>query len=251
VTIRACSSIQVLVYGYDGSVRAVRVLSDDTVNTLKNRYNIKHRGKQTSMWAQQYQRFSFGDRQLQDEDRLCEVGITDGDTVKEARGGLLGGFAKQGMAVQPTKGLSESFADISQPGEVVQWAEHGPEWLQCAAGLCLEGVCTNTTCEASYKTVIMNYGFMDFDLLRDNCSHNLELVCPMCDEFVKATTCGMNRCLWRMTGVKAGSNLTISTPWETVGNYYYSFTEQPSVEWTRLLIQVYTTLLLKYIVVSG
>eukprot|EP00953_Heterococcus_sp_UTEX-ZZ885_P019682 10987-Heterococcus_DN1.PRE.4 len=238
VIIRACSNIQVLVHGHDGSVRAVRVLSDDTVNTLKNRYNIKHRGKQTSMWAQQHQRFSFGDKQLQDKDCLCDVGITDGDTVKESRGGLLGGFAKQSMAVQPTKGLSESFADISQPGEVIQWCDDAPEWLHCNTGLCLEGVCTNTDCEACSKVVVMNYGFMDFDLLRDNSLHNLELVCPMCDEFVKATSCGMNRCLWRMTGVKAGSNLTISTPWDCVGNYYYSFTEQPSVEWTRLLIQL-------------
>jgi hypothetical protein len=47
----------------------------------------KHRGKHTSMWAQLYQCFGVGDKQLQDKDQLCEVGITDGDTGKELRGG--------------------------------------------------------------------------------------------------------------------------------------------------------------------
>eukprot|EP00953_Heterococcus_sp_UTEX-ZZ885_P019681 10987-Heterococcus_DN1.PRE.3 len=67
------------------------------------------------------------------------------------------------------------------------------------------------------------------------------LKCPMCRKFVKATTCGLNNCVWRMTGIKAGSDVTISTKYTTVGDHYYTFKEAPSVKWTRLLIQVRDT----------
>jgi hypothetical protein len=85
----------------------------------------------------------------------------------------------------------------------------------------------------------MNFGIEDFDLMRDNNSHSTtKLKCPMCKEFIKATTCGLNRCVWRMTGIKAGSHVTIATEYTTVGNHYYTFKETPSVEWRHLLIQV-------------
>jgi hypothetical protein len=86
----------------------------------------------------------------------------------------------------------------------------------------------------------MTYGIEDFDLMLDNNSYSTnKLKCPLCKEFVKATTCGLNNCVWRMTGMKAGGSVTITTKYTTVDNHYYTFRETPSVEWTRLLIQVY------------
>jgi hypothetical protein len=238
VEVKVCSVIQVLVQSAL-SVRAITVRADDTVKILRSKYNnLVSAGKRVSMYTQLYQRFSFGNKQLADSGVLCSAGITDGGTVNVAYGGLLGGCAKRNMSALPTKGVSERFADVSEPGVMQNWAKTAPKWSECAPGLCLEGVCTNIECEARFKQVVLNSGFKAFDLVRDNNTNTPELKCPMCQEFVKAQSCGMNNCVWRMAGMKAGSKIVTSTLWERVGDYYYSFKQQPAVEWTRLLIEV-------------
>jgi Ubiquitin family len=227
VDVRICSVIQVLVRSAAG-VQATTVRADDTGRTLKNKYNLVKNIRSLSV---QVQRFSYGGQQLADSSILCNVGITDGDTVNVTYGGLLGGCVNKFAG-------SATFADVSAPGVILQWSKTAPRWRWAQPGLCLEGVCTNKNCGATSR-LVMNYGIKDFDLMLDNKDDSTsKLKCPMCNKFVKATSCGLNNCVWRMTGMKAGSDVTIATKYTAVGDHYYTFKETPSVEWTRLIVQV-------------
>ena len=44
------------------------------------------------------------------------------------------------------------------------WVTTAPAWRQTRHGLCLEGVCNNTTCVANGQRVIMPIGYARFDL---------------------------------------------------------------------------------------
>jgi hypothetical protein len=79
----------------------------------------------------------------------------------------------------------------------------------------------------------------DFHLIHDNNEGTAELRCPMCDEFVPATSCGFNNCVWRMSARKANSRNSQQTEWEAVGNYNYEFEEKYSANYEHLLFQVY------------
>jgi hypothetical protein len=117
VTIRNSSSIQVLVRGLAGSVRAVTVLSGDTIKTLRNKYNLstgKNLALSTCRLLQLYQKLNFGDKQLHDNSVLFNLGITDGTVLKKSYGGLLGGAVNR--AIEFNLSTQATFADVSEPG---------------------------------------------------------------------------------------------------------------------------------------
>eukprot|EP00953_Heterococcus_sp_UTEX-ZZ885_P019680 10987-Heterococcus_DN1.PRE.2 len=141
VDVQNCTIIQVLVRGAWG-VQAVTVRADDAVKTLKSKYNLTVVKRfKPPLASLQVQRFSYGGQKLIDNITLCSVSITDGATVYETYGGLLGG------CVNKIAGLSATFADVSEPGIVQQWNSAAPRWRWAQPGLCLEGTCTNPYCE--------------------------------------------------------------------------------------------------------
>ena len=66
--------------------------------------------------------------------------------------------------------------------------------------MCLEGKCTNRSCKAFGKMVIMNQGHNDFDLINEAYTCK----CPLCCEHVVPETCGFIKCMWQATGRKVG-----------------------------------------------
>mmetsp|Transcript_10183 Transcript_10183/g.8729 ORF Transcript_10183/g.8729 Transcript_10183/m.8729 type:complete len:100 (+) Transcript_10183:1234-1533(+) len=93
------------------------------------------------------------------------------------------------------------FVDIENQDKAKthQWSTSAPKWRYATAdGLCLEGKCTNKSCEAFGKYVIINKGTGCYDLIYDEHSNK----CPMCSQYVKATKCAFNNCTYRYTGIK-------------------------------------------------
>lgn len=107
--------------------------------------------------------------------------MTQGSTVR-ASARLLGGSSG---------GIK--FVDVSDPMGFsrIPWSTHAPAWRGAAPGLCIEGVCENTSCKAHGQMVIYNAGFTHFDLVYDVASKRCK--CPMCNAAIKPVTCALNR----------------------------------------------------------
>jgi hypothetical protein len=240
VNVSVCNNMQVLIDGSDGTVHAITAQTDDTIGTIASRFKASSAQPVDVLKMQ----FTFGSAALTSSASLGEQGVRAGDILKQACGGLKGGKPPSDYMRLPSptaRKLRCKFADMSQPGDNEQWSDDAPDYRIAEPGLCLEGKCRNDSYDAHDELVIMNNGIHDFDLIRDNNSRNKVLVCPLCSHYVKATTCGVNNCVWRMTGENADTKIMVFTKYELVGDWYYTFENQPSVEWTRLLIQVTVT----------
>ena len=78
------------------------------------------------------------------------------------------------------------------------WSSKAPKWRIAKPGLCVEGKCTNESCEANGNMVIISMGFCSFSLPEDDC----KCKCPLCSGHVKPVTCAFNNCRWKWAGKK-------------------------------------------------
>ena len=132
-----------------------------------------------------------------------------------------------------------NFADVTkiQSGlKVRAWCDSAPKYRQAAPGLCLEGICTHSPCQAHKKRVIVNMGFQEgFDLCRD--CYKSE--CPLCSEHVQPVTVAFNNCKWKSVGEKVSPkqpSKPFQSEWHDADNNYYIFDEKETgtVRWLNL-----------------
>ena len=71
-----------------------------------------------------------------------------------------------------------------------------PAWRQVTRGLNLEGICTNTACEARNQLVICPVGMGETEIV------SYHARCPMCHETIEATSCGFSSCTFAFEGLK-------------------------------------------------
>ena len=74
------------------------------------------------------------------------------------------------------------------------------DWKICKKGLCVEGLCPNPRCRAYNKTVVINKHFEPFDLEHEK--NSTKNMCPICNNFVTATSLFLNSCLYTITTKK-------------------------------------------------
>lgn len=144
-----------------------------------------------------------------------------------------------------SKNFSEIGFQFIDPGKTkagseVQWADTAPRWRIAGRGLCLEGMCKNSNCEAFDQQVIMSIGYERFDFGHD--IGDTTTFCPMCKEYVDPVTCGFNNCWWRYEGKRRAENgapKRYSSDWMKVGNYYYYFDQKdsPPKTWMSMVLE--------------
>jgi hypothetical protein len=153
-------------------------------------------------------------------------------------------FFANGIAVHNKLGdIGVSFVDVSEVSGLqrLQWSHTAPRWWIASAGICLEGKCTNTHCEAYQQQVIMNIGFGEFDVLTG--ANSTTTKCPCCAKYVEPTTCAFNRCMWRWRGIKQPAPgeppEEVSAEWRQADNAYHRFDQGISgtVVWRKLIIE--------------
>ncbi len=136
------------------------------------------------------------------------------------------------------------FVDVSNETGLkkVRWAKNGaPAWLSTTHGLCLEGICTNISCQANGQQVIMPIGYKKFDLVSDPSESTTK--CPLCSKYVNPQTCGFNNCWWRWIGVKqnteAEAPTQCSNDWTYADDAYHYFDRNKSgtVIWRKLVLE--------------
>lgn len=138
--------------------------------------------------------------------------------------------------------LSTTFPDLSNPAVLrrVPWSTTPPRWRRPVVGLCLEGICSNTQCEAYSKQVIMGMGYIQFHLVRDANASTCQ--CPLCNSWVQPTTCAFNKCRWRWFGFKHVAAEEPPTPcygeWRDADDAYHCFHQEGSgsVQWRQLIL---------------
>ncbi|CAF3043807.1 unnamed protein product [Rotaria sp. Silwood2] len=135
------------------------------------------------------------------------------------------------------------FVDASDTGGLKrhEWGSNSPDEHLANHGLCLEALCTNSHCEAYQKTVIINMGFGQFDLVGGT---NADVSkCPICDHYAKPKTCAFNNCKWRWWGIKQPQHglppKRISTDWKVADNAYHRLNEDEngSSRWRKLVFK--------------
>ena len=106
-------------------------------------------------------------------------------------------------------------------------------------GLCVEGKCTNETCEANGNMVIVNMGFGSFSLPEDV----FRCQCPLCSKNVTPVTCAFNNCRWKWAGRKCelpNPPTKHKGEWELADNAYHYFKPNTSgggkAQWITLTI---------------
>jgi hypothetical protein len=132
-----------------------------------------------------------------------------------------------------------SFADLNKTPKEYKWNKNAPAWRLASKGLCLEGKCTNSACQANGQMVIINMGekaVFKLDLPTEKQPTN----CPMCQKYVKALTCGFNNCEYRYAGIQETTTgkKKIMSDWKKVGDVYSRFDEDNKSEYASLVIEV-------------
>ena len=131
------------------------------------------------------------------------------------------------------------FSDVSREGHNLKWDKTAPKWRIAKKGLCLEGKCTNSDCDAFNQMVLINMGeICIFRLGLDKTRQRTN--CPICYEHVKPVTCGFNNCEYRYISIKETNEATVNekSNWKRIGDNYYRFEENQSANYIKLLIEV-------------
>jgi hypothetical protein len=144
--------------------------------------------------------------------------------------------------IGPTSGVE--FADVSNANGLkkVEWVNSTSAWRRTVHGLCLEGTCTNTSCEANGKRVIMPIGYRKFDLISD--ANESTTKCPICSKYVEPETCGFNNCWWKWSGIKqvkkGEAPVRCSGDWKYADDafHYFDDDETGTVTWRQLVFEV-------------
>lgn len=137
------------------------------------------------------QRLSFADAQLDDERTLDSYNVKQESTLHVALK-MRGGSAAE----------RRTFVDVSNEAglQCSQWSQWAPQWRTASSGLSLEGLCTNSDCEAHEQMVVMPMGLRVFDIQTESNAETTR--CPCCQTFVQPLTCGFTDCEWKWTGLK-------------------------------------------------
>ncbi|UJR17083.1 hypothetical protein I4U23_003980 [Adineta vaga] len=142
--------------------------------------------------------------------------------------------------------LGSKFVDVSNSKDMkkVNWSKSAPLWRKSRRGLCLEGNCTNNTCDAYQRRVVIPIGYKKFDLLTD--PDEKTTTCPVCKQYVQPETCGFNNCWWKFEGKKQEAGRPpkpCSSDWIQVDDAYYYFDDNTSevVTWRQLIIEAVKT----------
>lgn len=122
----------------------------------------------------------------------------------------------------------------------IQWSQTAPRWRRARHGLCLEGQCANSECEAYGSTVIIPIGYRRFDMSTD--PNETTTKCPICKKYVNPATCGFNNCWWRYDGTKDCENgppQLCSSDWTHADDAYHRFDKQESgiIIWRKLIFE--------------
>ncbi len=180
-------------------------------------------------------RLIYGGRQLQKGHKLQEYNIKKGSTIQVTLS-LWGGCANTSSDGDDKGG---SFVDVSK-GQLVKrkFVKDAPDWRITCPGLCLEGVCKNEECEAFGEIIVMQFGYTNFDLIRD--AKSSSCVCPMCNSSVTPIIPGFNNCYYRIHARKKGSTAVFQEPWIRCGHEYctYDIDQCGVATWERLQILV-------------
>ncbi|CAM4864830.1 unnamed protein product [Rotaria socialis] len=90
--------------------------------------------------------------------------------------------------------LGMKFADVSTSDALKRciWSKKESHWRKAARGLCLEGICNNSECNAFKQQLIISIGHQKFDVVND--ADETTVICPECEQYVEPNICGFNNC---------------------------------------------------------
>jgi hypothetical protein len=176
----------------------------------------------------------FDGELLDNDDAVSDFDIKDGSVLELVNPdanyrSLKGFFGLKFVDVSAGEGLKR-----------IEWSKTAKRWRRTRHGLCLEGQCKNSKCEAHGHTVIIPIGYRKFDMSSD--LNETTTKCPICSKYVRPETCGFNNCWWRYDGTKDCENgppQACSSGWEWADDAYHRFDEQQSgiVTWMRLTFE--------------
>lgn len=114
-----------------------------------------------------------------------------------------------------------------------------PKWRTASRGLCIEGICDNSMCQAHKQRVICSAGFTTLDLVKDT----YRFKCPSCRHMFEPTIVAFNNCEWKVSGTKrahadAAPEAVDQQEWQVAGNCYERFKDDPTDQtvWSSLII---------------
>ena len=208
--------ISLFIEGLTGRVKTVYISQDATMLSL-----YKEVAQVTEQPVEEL-RLVYGGTQLNcdDEVRISDEKVQHGSTVSAL---------KKFRGVGSLPGVLYTDITSDSGTQEMKWSDHAPKWRTAKPGLCIEGICTNSNCDANDKVVIVNHGYSDFDLIND--VHTRK--CPVCLRYVESVTFAFNNCKWKIVGRKHDNLITnspemFSTDWKTVGNVYERFSPEKS-----------------------
>ncbi|CAF1392721.1 unnamed protein product [Adineta steineri] len=107
----------------------------------------------------------------------------------------------------------------------VTWSDSCSPWrkLDSQPGICVEGLCSNSSCQAFNQQVIISIGLTKFDF-----GASTSTLCPICKKYVtpNPNSCGFNNCWWRWHGRRQENGKAprdCSDDWQHADDAYHYF----------------------------